>query len=335
MAADTRERRVVVWGAGIVVVALLLARGVVPFASEARAREMRIATLRDQAARLDTLQARATSLAAGADSAERALAGAPRRVLRAVSPALAANALQRFVEDAATAAGLVVSRIEGTAGDAAYATVSVNAVGDVHGLAALLQTLADGPRVASVVRLGVTQTTALRGADEVLQLALEIRAPVITPGGATEGAGDASLAALATAAAAAPRAASADVEAAVRTLVTGHPFSPTRRAPRTRFVAPGNEPVAPGLAPAELSGPPEVAVAAGPQLLGVLLVDGRPRALLQVDGDSTARLVEEGARVGPWQVGPITRTSVTLRSAAGRRVVRLSRPSTDSSPSRP
>lgn len=118
------------------------------------------------------------------------------------------------------------------------------------------------------------------------------------------------------------------------TLVAHNPFSPARRAPTQRFIAPGLEP-----AP-DLTAPP-AAVSSSidadmPQLLGVLRVDGSTRALVQIAPDSAPRLVAVGARIGRWRVSVIARTQVTLLSAAGPRTVRLARPtSSDSSPPRP
>lgn len=188
----SRESRVVAWGVAIIVVAFIVARGVVPFAATWRAREARIDALRERGARLLALSAQAPSLAAAADSAEARLANAPRRVLHAASPALASSAVQGFMEDATTGAGLVVSRIESTPDGAPDGTTSgttsvsatLSAVGDVHGLAALLTTLTSGPRVVQLTRLTVTQTTALRGAPEVLQVSLVVRAPFIAGIGA-------------------------------------------------------------------------------------------------------------------------------------------------------
>lgn len=197
----SRESRVVLWGMAIVAIAVFVARGVIPFAAQWRAREARIEALRERGARLLALSAQERALAAAADSAEARLANAPRRVLHAASPALASSVMQGFIEDATTGAGLVVSRIEsapeGTAdgapggapdgapgGGTPAVSASLSAVGDVHGLAALLSTLTTGPRVVQLTRLSVTQTTALRGAPEVLQLSLVVRAPFIAAAGA-------------------------------------------------------------------------------------------------------------------------------------------------------
>lgn len=118
-------------------------------------------------------------------------------------------------------------------------------------------------------------------------------------------------------------------------LVANNPFSPTRRAPTQRFVAPGLEPMAdPGMTPTTDAPTPTVHDA--PELLGVIRADGTPRALMQVAADSTSRLVAVGARIGRWRVAAIERTQVTLVSPSGTRIVRLARPTpSDSSPPRP
>lgn len=120
-------------------------------------------------------------------------------------------------------------------------------------------------------------------------------------------------------------------------LVANNPFSPTRRAPTQRFVAPGAEPAP--VPDAAMTSAPEASsstVSDAPQLLGVLRVDGAARALVQIAADSAPRLVGLGARIGRWRVDAIDRTQITLLSAAGSRIVRLARPTLpDSSPPRP
>lgn len=114
-------------------------------------------------------------------------------------------------------------------------------------------------------------------------------------------------------------------------------FSGSRRAPRERFRAPGTVPETdPLLAPAlsgtlaadSLSVPTSPS---GPQLFGIVVVDGQPRALVQIAADSVPRLVERGARIGAWRVGRIFADRVELQSSAGVRIVRLARRSSPDS----
>jgi hypothetical protein len=106
-------------------------------------------------------------------------------------------------------------------------------------------------------------------------------------------------------------------------LVNTNLFSGTRRAPRERFRLPGNEPVV-DLAPAPLAlGATDANE--GPQLFGIVQLDGAPRALLQVASDSPPRLLAVGDRAGRWRVQRIGTDRVELQSASGSRTVRLSR----------
>jgi hypothetical protein len=53
------------------------------------------------------------------------------------------------------------------------------ALGDVEGLALLLAQLGEGPRPVQVERVTVQRNPALRGAPDVLQWTLVVRAPVV------------------------------------------------------------------------------------------------------------------------------------------------------------
>jgi hypothetical protein len=177
---SARERRVVVWGAGIVLSALLVVRGVVPYAQRWTLRETQLSAARDRAGQLAGLEQATPQLQQAATIAERELSGAPRRVLHARSTALAASALQALLQEAVDGAGMIVSRVDVSPDDAdGQVSASLSVVGDVHGMATLLATLERGPRVLFVERLTVVQNSALRGAPDVLQVTLGVRAPVV------------------------------------------------------------------------------------------------------------------------------------------------------------
>jgi hypothetical protein len=96
-------------------------------------------------------------------------------------------------------------------------------------------------------------------------------------------------------------------------------FSASRRAPRERFVLPGQESMAVAASLYDTGD-------SGPQLYGIVMVDGARRALLQVgDADSVPRLVGAGDRLQGYRVRTIDADRVELTSAAGSRIVRLSR----------
>ncbi|MFO0208964.1 MAG: GspMb/PilO family protein, partial [Betaproteobacteria bacterium] len=100
------------------------------------------------------------------------------------SAGLAANAVQALLQEAADGAGLLVNRVEVDAepDSTGALTATLSAYGDVHGLAELLRMLDAGPRVAEVRRLTVQQNSALRGAPDVIQVSIGVRAPVLIIG---------------------------------------------------------------------------------------------------------------------------------------------------------
>ena len=204
----SRERRTVIGGMIVAVVGLLLAYAVLPFARRWSAREATLSELRIEADSLSGLVSAAARIEAAAAAEEAQLAAMPRRVFHARSAPLAASALQSLLQDAADASHLLVTRLE-VAQDVAFDTASTNgpstpaALGarvgvaatvrrgavslpatlaancDIIGLAALLDALARAPRVVYVERLTVQQTSALRGAPDMLQIRVGLRAPVV------------------------------------------------------------------------------------------------------------------------------------------------------------
>lgn len=176
-----RERRVVVGGIVLVTAALLLVYGVLPLVRRVQTREAQIDAVHMRAGLLAGYAARTQELERAADTEERWLASSPRRVLHASAAPVAASALQSLLQEAAEGAGMAVSRVEVEPDIDSTAAVrgTLTAYGDVHGLAALLRTLEAGARVVHVERFTVQQNSALRGAPDVLQLSLSVRAPVV------------------------------------------------------------------------------------------------------------------------------------------------------------
>lgn len=176
-----RERRVVIGGAMVIVMALLFARLVTPQWQAWQQREARVAAATSRLSQLQGLVRDREQLERSASEAERALAGAPRRVLHAQSVTLAASAVQSLLQDAVDGAGMVVNRVEvsSTPDSTGALEGSLSAYGDIHGLSALLHTLNHGPRVATIERMVVQQNSALRGAPNVLQVQLTVRTPVL------------------------------------------------------------------------------------------------------------------------------------------------------------
>jgi hypothetical protein len=206
----SRERRVVTGGILVVVVALVTSTVLLPFARSWHARELRLGAARAELATLASLVARAGSLDAAAQRADAELTRRGRRVFRARSIALAASALQSYLQDASDASRIVVTRldvtsdaapdapsdvpapsttnasnanasIEGSSTDFSSSAVSatLSAQCDIYGLAELLALFSQGPRVVQVSRMTVLSNSSLRGAPDMLQVTLVLRAPVV------------------------------------------------------------------------------------------------------------------------------------------------------------
>jgi hypothetical protein len=185
-----REQRTLLIGAIVVTAAVIVAYVILPFSLHWRQREAELESARGRLAELTALTKNARALDSAAGAAERALATGGRRVIRARSATLAASALQSFLQDASDASNLVVTRLDvaadnGTPSDSAVmsgagsipATLSAHC--DIVGLAELLSQFAQGPRVVHVERMTVQLNSALRGAPDMLQVTLSVRAPVI------------------------------------------------------------------------------------------------------------------------------------------------------------
>lgn len=178
---DVRERRVIVGAVVVLVVSALLSYGVVPAARRWRDGQRQIAALQDRVANLRGLIDHAAALDSAAADAERVLSESPRRALHAASASLATNALQALLQEASEGAGMVVTRVEiaPALDSTGAASGTVSAYGDVRGLATLLTTLTHGPRVVVPSALTVQQNSALRGAPDVVQVTMAVRAPVV------------------------------------------------------------------------------------------------------------------------------------------------------------
>ena len=203
-AVKARERRVVAVGAIVVAVGLLLAYVMLPFARHWSMREQELRAVRAQSDTLAGLIASASQLEAVASAQERSLASSNRRVLHARSATLAASSLQSLLQDASDASHLVVTRLDvaqdlspqssgevardsatiattqsASRGRAVSLPATLAAYCDIVGLAALLDHLARAPRVVYVERITVQQNSSLRGAPDMLQVTVTLRAPVV------------------------------------------------------------------------------------------------------------------------------------------------------------
>jgi hypothetical protein len=111
---------------------------------------------------------------------EQELARQSQRVLRARSRSLAASALQSLVLELAESSNVTITRLDvaqpDSTGDLPF---DLSANGDIYGLADLLQRIRTARFVMVVRKLQVQNNSALRGAPDVLQIALSLQAPVI------------------------------------------------------------------------------------------------------------------------------------------------------------
>jgi len=183
---EPRERRTLILAAVVSVAALTTAFGIVPYARRWQAREEAIASKREQLARLNWLTRNEARLTRTADDRERVLDAAPRRLIVGESPSLASAELQRAIQEMAEASQLQVQQLDGahasavSAGtsEASHVAVRLSAVGDVIGLADLLERITRGATYAELHELDV-QPNPVRG--ELLTINVAVRAPWVQP----------------------------------------------------------------------------------------------------------------------------------------------------------
>jgi hypothetical protein len=189
MTLSPREWRTVQAGLLVLGLGLLVGRGVVPLLDRWQRQGARLAAVRQRVAMAEGILAQKDTVEALAAVLERRLAEAPRRLLTGSTPAVAASALEGMLQGAVEGAGaqlqqLAVEAVSAEADAGAGAALpavqaTVAAVGDVEGLARLLAQLGHGPRPVGVARVTVQRNPALRGAPDVLQWTLVVRAPVV------------------------------------------------------------------------------------------------------------------------------------------------------------
>ena len=179
-----RERGVIGAGAVIVALGFFVTRVAMPSLASWRTKTLALETARTRVAHWQGLIEHQDSLTRMATREERALAEQPRRVLHARTTALGASALQTYLQDAVDGAGMLVNRVDvdQSTSTSDTLTAQLSVIGDIQGVARLLETLAHGPRVVTLTRLTVQQNSALRGAADVLQVTIGIQAPLILEG---------------------------------------------------------------------------------------------------------------------------------------------------------
>jgi hypothetical protein len=187
MTLSPREWRTVRGGLLVLGVGLLVGRGVVPLVDRWQRQGARLAAVRHRVAMAEGVLAQQDTMEALASELERRLAEGPKRLLTGGTTAVAASALEGMLQGAVDGAGAQLQQLavepvpaEGAAGEALPTVqATLAALGDVEGLALLLAQLGEGPRPVRVERVTVQRNPALRGAPDVLQWTLVVRAPVV------------------------------------------------------------------------------------------------------------------------------------------------------------
>ena len=151
-----------------------------PFISDWRAREAKIEIAERQLRELAQAQADFQVITAEVHEMQDAFSQRFQRVLRAKSRTLAASALQSMVQEMADVSQVTVTRLDvANVGGASDIPLTLSANGDIYGLADLLRGFRNGRYIVDVDKLQVEVNSALRGAPDVLQMTLSLRAPVI------------------------------------------------------------------------------------------------------------------------------------------------------------
>lgn len=180
MADSSGQRRTIMIGAWVVVIALIITFVAVPQFRNWRMREEQIDVAELRLRELVNTVERQPQLDSLIQQRERSLATEPRRVLRSHSRALAASALQSLVQELAESSNVTVTRLDvanlESSGDL---PIALAANGDVYGLANLLQQIRSSRFVVIIDKLTAQNNSALRGAPDVLQITLSLHAPVI------------------------------------------------------------------------------------------------------------------------------------------------------------
>lgn len=162
-------------------VAVVVGIGILrPFVQRWNAREAKLAEAQTKLADLTGVVANRVLADSVGNQREALLAQFPQRVLRAKSRALAASALQSLMIELAESSNVTVNRLDvaalETSGDLPF---ELSANGDILGLTDLLQRIRTARYIVSVREMTVQNTSALRGAPDVLQVTLSLDAPVI------------------------------------------------------------------------------------------------------------------------------------------------------------
>lgn len=278
-------------GAGVSLVALVVAFVILPVGRRWRDREMLIQADRARLQRAEEMIANEPRLRSAADRA----AGAPlasQRLLSARTPALAASALQSLLQAYADRAGLTVTELDVTGPpDSTMRDVSlpatVSGIAPITGINNMLALVRQGPILLQTRELTIRPNPALKG--NLLQMRLTMAAPFVER---------------------------SDARPVSTTAQVGS--IPLPGAVFSRDIFALKKVPEPALAAAAQPNP---AAADAPVLYGTMLGD-RPTALLRLNREG-AQSYREGDVAGGYRIEKINEGSVTLSGPSGRMVIRL------------
>ena len=173
---EPRERRIVLGGAAVSVVAVVLAWGVLPFLETWQQREAALTTKKERIARLSALVAAEGSIRARLEAGRRRARGDEAALLDGGTAALAASELQVLLRRYADASPARLSRVDVLAAAdttvAGFAAVPVRltAESDVRGLTAFLRRIQEGRPLLRFDQLQVSGGRLLDDGRQVLTL---------------------------------------------------------------------------------------------------------------------------------------------------------------------
>ena len=161
--------------------------GLVPVVQRWRDREARIEQARQ---RLFHIHQYVTSAPLSHQTPPTTARGSAPQALRGRTAALAAAQLQAMLQQYADLSHFSVSRLDVTEGNGASAAPqdslmpfpvipgTLSGIGDIYGVAGLLDRIQHGPRVLEVTELSIVQNAVYKGG--LMQLTLAVRGPWIT-----------------------------------------------------------------------------------------------------------------------------------------------------------
>lgn len=180
---SARERRTIILGLSVSLIALTIAYGAMPFVRRWQTHEEVIASKIEQLARLRGLVASESRLSNLVRDRAAVLESGPQRLLSGRTPALAAATLQSLIQHFADQSRVTVSRLDvagapdGSDGVFPMIPATVSAVGDIYGITEMLSLLQHGSLLLEIKELGIRPNPALRG--ELLQMTVTLHGPYL------------------------------------------------------------------------------------------------------------------------------------------------------------